>query len=225
MIETHQELDLVNDNVTMWRYMSTVKFLSLIKSRELHFHRIDSFNDKEECTLSTIDKGIFIYNPKSAQYWKDERKRHFINCWIESPHELALMWDSYGDKGVAIKTSVRSIKKSFITDVKHKIYISRVKYIDFEEDSSQNGGTPMNVLKIVFTKRKFFNQEREIRLLYSFYDNPKGEEKSGYDFKCDIETMIEEIKLAPNISHEDEVIITNTLKQERLLIPLNYSEI
>lgn len=225
MIELHQELEYVDDNVTIWRYMSTEKFLLLMGSQELHFHRVDRFKDNKECTLSTIDKGLFRYSAESEHYWENERKRHFINCWIESPCELALMWDSYGNKGVAIKSSVKSLRNSFIKDLDHKIYLSRVRYIDFDKDSSHIAGAPKNILKIVFTKRKFFNQEREIRLLYSHYDSPRGEEEESYDFKCDIPAMIEEIKLAPNISHENEDKIRSFLKREGMLIPINKSEI
>ena len=225
MITIHPDLDYVDDDVIIWRYMSTDKFLQLLESKELHFHRIDSFSDKKECTLSTIDKGLFRYSSESARYWENERKRHFISCWIESPYELALMWDSYGKNGVAIKSSVRSMKKSFIKDVEHKIYVSRVKYIDYDEGSSQIGGTPLNILKIVYTKRKFFNQEREVRFLYSYYDSQIGEEKEGVNFKCDIQTMIEEIKSAPNISQEDETKIRNCLERYGLQILINKSEI
>ena len=113
MIEFHKDLDTISYNTTIWRYMPIENFIRLINYRELHFHRIDSFNDKEEGTLTTIDKKIFRYFSNSKEYWETERKRHYISCWIESPHELALMWQTYGKKGIAIKSSVKSLINSF----------------------------------------------------------------------------------------------------------------
>ncbi|MBQ3324708.1 MAG: DUF2971 domain-containing protein [Muribaculaceae bacterium] len=225
MIEINKDLDVVGCNVTIWRYMPINIFLKLINNRELHFHRIDSYNDKKEGTLTTIDKKIFRYFSNSKEYWERERKRHYVSCWIESPHELALMWHTYGKEGVAIKTSVKSLINSFDHDCDHKIYVSRVHYLDYDKDSSQYNGTPINILKIVFTKRKFYEQEKEIRLLYSYYNSPEGQEEKWYNLNCPIELMIEEIRLAPGITMENEIIIRNLLKRNKIDIPVLKSEI
>lgn len=196
MIKDNKDLDIVPDNIVIWRYMSLEKFLSLIENEELYFCRADLFEDKQEVTLPIIDKNNFYYSEENKNYWENERKRHFVNCWIESPHELSLMWTAYAKNGIAIKSTVGNLKKCFINSIEN-IYLSRVKYIDYETDSSQDAGTPKNVLKLLFTKRSLFKQENEIRLLHSDYEN-KDRDIKGKSIKVDINVLIDEIVTSPN---------------------------
>lgn len=196
MIKDNKDLDNVPDNIVIWRYMSLEKFLSLIKNEELYFCRADLFEDKQEVTLPIIDKEFFRYSEENKKYWENERKRHFVNCWIESPHELSLMWTAYAKNGIAIKSSVGNLKSSF-NDSSENIYLSRVKYIDYDNESSQDTYAPLNVLKLVFTKRSLFKQENEIRLLHSDYEN-KDRDIRGKSIKVDINVLIDEIVTSPN---------------------------
>ena len=196
MIKDNKDLDNVPDNIVIWRYMSLEKFLSLIKNEELYFCRADLFEDKQEVTLPIIDKEFFRYSEENKKYWENERKRHFVNCWIESPHELSLMWTAYAKNGIAIKSSVGNLKSSF-NDSSENIYLSRVKYIDYGNESSQDTYAPLNILKLVFTKRSLFKQENEIRLLHSDYEN-KDRDIKGKSIKVDINVLIDEIVISPN---------------------------
>lgn len=196
MIKDNKDLDNVPDNIVIWRYMSLEKFLSLIENEELYFCRADLFEDKHEATLPIIDKKNFYYSEENKNYWENERKRHFVNCWIESPHELSLMWTAYAKNGIAIKSSVGNLKSSF-NDSSENIYLSRVKYIDYDNESSQDTYAPLNVLKLVFTKRSLFKQENEIRLLHSDYEN-KDRDIRGKSIKVDINVLIDEIVTSPN---------------------------
>lgn len=196
MIKDNKDLDNVPDNIVIWRYMSLEKFLSLIENEELYFCRVDLFEDKHEATLPIIDKKNFYYSEENKNYWENERKRHFVNCWIESPHELSLMWTAYAKNGVAIKSTVGNLKNSLINSPED-IYLSRVRYIDYDRDSSQDAYTPLNILKLLFVKRSLFNQENEIRLLHSDYENKDGHIKSK-SIKVDINVLIDEIVISPN---------------------------
>ena len=107
----------------------------LVQEQMLHLHRIDKFEDSAEGTLSIIDKKLFRYD-ESNNYWERERKRHYVNCLIESPYELSLMWQCYGYNGIAIKTTVSKLRDSLSNDTEHKFNLSRVKYIDYESGES-----------------------------------------------------------------------------------------
>lgn len=196
MVKRNKDLNDVSDNVIVWRYMSLDKFQYLINEKKLYFCRADLFEDKHEATLSMIDKEFFRYSEENKKYWEDERKRHFVNCWIESPHELSLMWTAYAKNGVAIKSTVGNLKNSLINSPED-IYLSRVRYIDYDRDSSQDADTPLNILKLLFVKRSLFNQENEIRLLHSDYENKDGHIKSK-SIKVDINVLIDEIVISPN---------------------------
>lgn len=204
--------------------MSLEKFMVLVQEQMLHLHRIDKFEDSAEGTLSIIDKKLFRYD-ESNNYWERERKRHYVNCWIESPYELSLMWQCYGYNGIAIKTTVSKLRDSLSNDTEHKFNLSRVKYIDYESgESSQDNGTHLNVLKLLFTKRMFFQQEQEVRLLYSNYNN-NGNEPIGYDFPIAVKVLIDEIRISPYADDVIKKIVETEMRNLGLGIRVNNSEL
>ena len=195
MYKKHIDLEEVPRHTIIWQYMPLSKFICLLREEKLYFNRVDNFKDKRECTLTAIDKKIFRFTKDAECYWERERKRHFINCWLESDYELALMWDTYGKDGVAIKTTVGNLIDSLAVDSEHHQYLSRVKYLDEKLDCSQDWGTPNNVLKIPLSKRKFYEQEREIRLLYT---REETDEQKGISFSVDLNCLISEVRVYPD---------------------------
>lgn len=224
MIKEHPLLEEVPNGTIIWQYMCLSKFIDLLREQKLYFNRIDNFKDKLECTLTAIDKKIFRYNKEAKEYWDKERKRHFISCWVEAPYELALMWDTYGQNGVAIKTTVGHLVASMKSDNEHHVYLSRVNYIDDKEGSSQQSGTPMNFLKIPLTKRKYYSQEQEIRLLYTNYD-VTYDTPTGYKLPLDIKSLIEEVRVYPNAPMYFLDVVNHELKSNGLILKASFSEI
>lgn len=222
MVVEHRAFDFVHPNTIIWQYMSLCKFISLLRDRRLYFNRVDSFNDKFECTLTAIDKKIFRYTDDAKWYWERERKLHYISCWVESNYELALMWDTYGKDGVAIRTTVGDLIDGLAIDKEHHQYLARVKYIDGQLESSQEMGAPMNFLKIPMSKRKFYEQEREIRLLYTVEE---ANDKTGISFSIDLDCLIKEIRVHPNAPHFFLDVVNKELESANLNIDALFSEI
>lgn len=221
MIKKHPDLREPNDETVIWKYLSLAKFLFLLKKEELHFHRIDCFPDKNEGLLTIIDKKMFYYdegNNAPMEYWERERKRYYISCWIESPHELNLMWDRYSNEGIAIKTTVANLKKSLEKDVKHVERISKVKYVDYEKESSQDFGTPKQIYKIMLTKRNYFEQEKEIRLIL-FKEIEDDGITTGVNVPIYIEPLLQEIWISPKA----DTFIAELIKREISFKNLNPS--
>lgn len=222
MYKKHRDLEEVPRQTIIWQYMALSKFICLLREKELYFNRVDNFRDKRECTLTAIDKKLFRCTKDAEWYWERERKRHFISCWLESDYELALMWDTYGKDGVAIRTTVGDLIDSLAVDTEHYQYLARVKYIDEQIGSSQDMGTIKNVLKIPLSKRKYFEQEREIRLLYS---REETDDKTGISFPVDLNCLITEVRVFPNAPQYYLNVINNELKSANVNVRALFSEI
>lgn len=222
MYQEHRAFEVVPSETIIWQYMPLSKFICLLRKKQLYFNRIDNFNDNTECTLSAIDKKIFRYSKEAEQYWERERKRHFISCWVESDYELALMWDTYGKGGIAIKTTVGSLIDSLAIDSDHIQYLARVNYIDEQLGSSQEAGTALNALKIPMSKRKYYEQEREIRLLYT---RTETDGQTGISFPIDLERLINEVIVYPYAPPYFLDVVNEELSSAKIGVNANHSSI
>jgi hypothetical protein len=199
MIEQHRTFPEVPSETILWQYMPLAKFLHLIRTETIHFHRIDDFPDKNEGMMTILDKKVFshIASEKDIEtYLQRDNKRHYVNCWIKCPHELALMWETYGNEGVAIRTTAANLRKAMEKDKKHCIRMIEVRYIDEKTEAAQTLGEPLNMLYFPTTKRRYFKQESEVRLLYENTD--KITDNKGFNIKIDVKELIQEIRVYPN---------------------------
>jgi hypothetical protein len=201
MIKEHPSFFAIPDETVLWQYMSLTKFLFFIKNKKLHLHRIDDLMDKEEGVLSVLDKKMNPYYDDTKEwndYLEKDRKRSFISCWINSPQEQSLMWYAYGKDGVAIRTTACSIRCAMEIDMEHEVHLIAVRYIDKREECSQIEGTSFNWLRYPTTKRKFFELENEVRLLYYDVDR-KYKNIKGIDFDVKIDDLIQEIRVSSSL--------------------------
>lgn len=222
MFREHKAFESVPRETIIWQYMSLSKYISLLRESKIYFNRVDNFEDKSECTLTAIDKKIFRYSDDAKQYWERERKRHFISCWVESDHELALMWDTYGKGGVAIKSSVGGLIDSLSVDTEHYQYLARVKYLDDLLDSSQDSGSAINALKVPMSKRKYYKQESEVRLLYT---RTETDDHTGILFPVNLVCLIHGVIVYPNAPQFFLDVVNGELKNANIRINAEFSKI
>jgi len=149
--------------------------MDLIERRKLWFSRADKFEDPLEGTFTDAETAYFR-SPQFAaaspefrgiadghsQIAQTQRATTFVNCWREGKFESMAMWDIYG-KGsgvVAIKSTVGLLKEAFAT-YKWNVFISRVKYIDWNA-----GGWEGNALTLCcFSRPRLPNHNNHSRSL------------------------------------------------------------
>jgi hypothetical protein len=180
----HPNLITPYDDTVLWRYSDFAKFMDLIERRKLWFSRADKFEDPLE---GTFTDGEIIYF-RSLQFsgaspelqgWatgyskipRTARATTFVNCWREGQSESMAMWDIYG-KGsgvVAIKSTVGLLKEAFAT-YKWNVYVSRVKYIDWND-----GGWDGNGLTLCSRKDNSYKHALEVRaIIWGLEPQPQG---------------------------------------------------
>lgn len=224
MIRQHKFFPEVPDYTILWQYMSLAKFLYLIRTGTLHFHRLDDYPDKKEGTMSVLDRKIFSLIPNTSageEYLQKEIKRHFINCWIKSPHELALMWDTFGKSGVAIRSTAGHIRQAMEDDKEHNVRMIEVRYINEKTESAQILGKELNMLYFPTTKRNYFMQESEVRLLYENTGDVSDEK--GINFRVNLKELIQEVRVYPNAPKFFFDLIN--LEAKELRVPIEQSSI
>ena len=95
---------------TVWRYLTFVKFISLVTYQSLWFSKLNILQDRfEGCLPLATEKKLNIKNQKHKQYihsdlhnqidnWvsdniKDGRELEVVNCWFLGEEESKVMWD------------------------------------------------------------------------------------------------------------------------------------
>lgn len=224
MIKRHKSLPAAPDETIIWHYMSVPHFLYLLNRRLLYFSRVDSLDDKAEILVSEIEK----------KYWKNafkndldpwiarERKRVFINCWIKSDEENSLMWLAYADhgKGVVIKTTVGDLIRSYSGE--DQISILDVDYIDYRGQTVQRSGERINVRRFFAAKRKPFEAEQELRLIY---ESSMVEEYSFYQIPVDVDVLIKELRVGPNAGEDVFSAIKTLVADAGCVFNVQYSDL
>jgi len=226
MYKEHRDFLSPHKDLIIWRYLTVSKFLHLIETSQLHFTRADYFNDESEGALSGKDtKLLSKIIPDPNDWVEGERLRTYLNCWNMSPNELYHMWESYSciNEGVAIKSTVGGIINSMEEDKQHIVRIAKINYIDMESDTMQPQGQPINLLRPFFSKRKIYEKEQEIRLLY-FNEDALG--IIGFNFPVNLFELVNEVRIAPGaIPAFIEFIQLQMNKMGLNNIPITKSEI
>ena len=158
------------------------------------------------------------------------RQYTFVSCWHKSDFESEAMWKLYSrhDFGVAIVSSYRSIRDSTPpSDVfmdHHKMY--PVEYIDYQEDVIR-----LRSLSPFLHKRRSFQHENEVRLVFQDYDyDPKKglvprHQGHGVAFDVKLDLLIEKVVVAPFSPDWFFDLVKSEISQHSSEIPIERSEL
>ncbi len=219
-----------NEGDTTWRYISLDKFESSIIRNAFFFCRVDRFSDPFEGSIpkneadsrirtqeeifrfygNTFDRTAAEENVKAlADTHKKFKRATIVNCWHINENESDGMWRLYlkSNEGVAIKSTVAKIINSF-ERTKEDIYLSKVRYIDYDKDIWFHGTDypceSYNFLTPIVHKRIEFSHEAELRLIFNILDAEtddnfwiKQEFEKGRFISVDMDLLIDEIVLPP----------------------------
>jgi hypothetical protein len=141
--------------------------------------------------LSEFDRKSFDDNqrhPSANQklyfghYYKTLRRSRFAWCWFKSEHESAAMWSFYGNKGVAIRTSLHRLQAA-LDRCKRKWLVSGMKYVDFRtlnQETFLKSETDKHwVRRPYLLKGMEYVHENEVRLVAVGGEKSQGIELEG----------------------------------------------
>jgi tmRNA-binding protein len=239
MYQQNPEFEEPAADTIIWRYVDFTKFISYLEKNALFFVRSDQLSDKYEGSFTEAD----------AKLWEDKLKpetklsqieiydmfRKFVNIssWHINDNESAAMWEIclQSNEGVAIKSTFKRLKDSFIPHKEDEILIGKVKYIDYTRDSIPKG----NIFNPFLYKRKAFEHERELRAVimkfapqeetvekHILYVNPKW---FGIHVKTDLDVLINKIVVSPNVPDWFIDLVTSIVKKYELNKKVEQSEL
>ena len=203
MFTSHRDFYTPEDSAIVWHYFSLPKFIGLLESSELFFSRQDQFDDTREGRLSELDKQFLSKYPAGMVEHMESDKVgcYYANCWTLSESDEYVLWNTYASlfDGIAVKSTVGRIKEALDSKDERSVYIAKVQYYDEITGSTFNAsGGIINLLSLAFSKRKYFNAEKELRLL--FHDNDARLDDNSprsVSFHVDLNKLIDSLYVAP----------------------------
>lgn len=178
-------------NPVIWRYMDFAQLVHLLENGELFFPRADRLDDPYEGTLPKEHREV--RKDSAPDDWADEllprfrkicKKHTFLSCWHINNSESAAMWDLYldADHGVCIQSTYEDFVDSFKKHDEDTIHVSKVNYIDFEEDTFKGWKEDEllgSSISPFIHKRDNFDYEQEIRAIIH---SPSWRDQQGDSF-------------------------------------------
>jgi hypothetical protein len=200
-------------NVTIWRYFTFPKFISLLVTGALWFSKLGTLESLEgtipgptRAQMRIEDRAIEDWFPDE---WRKQQVRRFVerneedgrelivaNCWFIGERESQQMWDGYGgnNEGVAIRSTAECLANSLFVSPECW-WIGKIKYVDLANYDRMNVYEGQQPHLRAFLKDKKYASENELRvatmnLVTAGCLNPDGSaqtegQKSGLTYSPD----------------------------------------
>lgn len=235
-------LDLVEKNPKIWRYMDFTKLVQMLDTSMIYFSRSDRLGDKFEGSYPRMNlKKIMDERNGSVQdareYFDLIGKNVYINCWCINNNESMAMWKLFTKQsyGVAITSTIRKYLIELKNDESYKtIYANKVEYIDYELKE------PFPEDKFVypfFFKRKSFEYENEFRAIvlnmenfqsmsingspHTWYVNTDVKEwDDGIEIKVSLQNLIDEVYISPESPEWYKKLVEKVVSKFDIKVPV-----
>jgi hypothetical protein len=249
----------ISDEVVIWRYLDFTKYVDLLTWQSLWFARLNTLGDPFEGTYPAENHARFAHMAmqemeglKDAS--KEERDQRFnivkgtagwasrfngacayVSCWHNNDYESAAMWKLYlkSDEGIAIRSTTRRLVDC-LAKCPEKIFVSKVKYIDFSKEAVENDRRVWNNLDGIIHKRVSFSHENEVRAFMhkaELLDLAEGETTvnlerptlPGYSIGIDLNRLVESVYVSPTATDWFYKLVKTISSRFQMTAPINWS--
>ncbi len=234
--------------------MDQIKFVDLLRSRELYFHRLDLFEDKLEGTLSAsefarikrLTDGSTAFEGRHFDAYmypfRTARLSQYASCWHMNKSESVAMWKLYAPKdgsAVAIRSTYEKLRDSLpsrLTPPQHLgVFLGAVTYGDFNSINSDL----KNGFELTTRKRSAFAHEQECRAMIWRVDDSRSlksltqfddlqalaeRNPTGIRAPVDLESLIQSVVVSP-LAPDARTWIEEALKTYEFNFPVTESRL
>ncbi len=239
MYQQNPEFEEPAEETIIWRYVDFTKFVSYLERNALFFVRSDQLPDKYEGKFTETDAKLWeqrlqpTIKLNQLEIYDRIRKIVNISSWHINDTESAAMWEIclQSNEGVAIKSTFRRLKDSFLSHKQDDIFIGKVKYIDYTREMIPKG----YIFNPFLYKRKSFEHERELRAVILKFASPQESVEKpilyvdpkwfGIYVKTDLDRLIDAIVVSPSVPDWFIDLVSSIMKKYGLSKKVEQSEL
>jgi hypothetical protein len=251
-IITHRACTEPPVDTVICRFLDFRKFRDLFANEELYLRRVDLFKETDPQEALPSDhyarqvRGLHQYDlhdelalNNDLAFLRQNSEGYFINCWQLFEGETLDMWKTYG-QGVAIFSRFHLLKAA-LDPMLDKILLGIVRY-------GEKDMTGYNTIQFLFTKRRHFEKEQELRVVLECCDpvaganrhftqdgfpnrEPLGEENPLHEWvheckrrRIDLKALVTEVRLSPWETQKERDEVALWMKNKGISCPVTRSE-
>lgn len=158
-------------------------------------------SDKNQKLISVFNDSIEDYRGHLRKSYPAIAKSVLVSCWHRNNHESEAMWRLYSKNGIAIKSSVTSIRKSIENNGENQIiHVAPVKYVDFHDKRLKPSDCVSDGYTVGVIKRASFSHENEVRFFMAGnidIKNPENHVQCPVKVSINSNLLIEKILISP----------------------------
>ncbi|WP_416867172.1 MAG: DUF2971 domain-containing protein [Imperialibacter sp.] len=208
-------VDLPDLDQKIYRIFKLETFIKILTNKKLRLVRPKEWDDPFE---DIFYKSNLVNNHGEVISQIYERDRLYGQCWTLR-YESDALWRIYSDKdlldGIKVQTTVRKLFSCFYNSLieyqDKRFFIGRIQYLTIDqikeklEDEKyvhniQFDSTNLEGAKTLLIKRKEFDHEEEVRLIYFEHQRHEiGKYPSYYEFNFDPADIFEAFELDPRL--------------------------
>jgi hypothetical protein len=241
------------DDTVICRFLDFPKFRDLFANEELYLRRTDLFKETDPNEALASDEYVRAARSLRRYDIHDEvtlnndqafsrqvSESYFINCWQLFEGETLEMWKTYG-QGVAVLSRF-GLLKSALAPMLDDILLGIVRY-------GEKDMTGYNLIQFLFTKRRYFEKERELRVVLTCYDPVAGMnrhfDENNFPHRepldeinvlhpwvhpckrrrIDLKGLVTGIRLSPWAQEEEHEEVKTWVKNKTFECPITHSEL
>lgn len=181
-----RNLQSVDLEKTVWRYMPFAKFISLIAYQALWFSKLNILQDTYEGMLPAESKREMREEDQEIKSWFDTPEFHrqidawadenqndgrellVVNCWFLGERTSERMWREYGGsaEAVAIKSTIGHLANYiWVPRDEHRSHMGLVSYIDYGSHRMNSYEAHQAIERAFLKDKERFSHEQEIRVV------------------------------------------------------------
>jgi hypothetical protein len=184
----------------VWRYVTYPVYLELLRTRTLHFTRVDRLDrdDPYEGRFLLPGEWAQMQERRRREVPNPARSQFAVSCWCAADGERTSLWERYAAPfGVALKTTLGRLRRALRAHG-DGVHVGSVVYAE-DPALVRDGG--LDILRWMLRKRRAFEDEQEIRAVVWSLAKSRARDDAwpadGIDVPVDPRSLLQEVWVGP----------------------------